>query len=112
MFKHAFGVLTVAVFVVGLASLSVSAATPTRGVVSGTAVPCTGPMYMPTAHLFVFQGTDLVGTGQFRTGSTFRFSLRPGRYLITNNRAYPRVGTSFRIRGSRLTHVIMVDACE
>ena len=104
--------LAVAMFVFGLALSSASAATPERGVVSGKAVPCSGPMYIPTAHLSVFQGKVLVASGRFRTGSTFRFPLPPGRYVITNNRAYPTVGTSFRIQAHRLTHVVMMDACE
>ena len=112
MVKRALGALAVAIFVFGLALSSASAATPERGVVSGKAVPCSGPMYIPTAHLSVFQGKVLVASGRFRTGSTFRFPLPPGRYVITNNRAYPTVGTSFRIQAHRLTHVVMMDACE
>jgi hypothetical protein len=69
-------------------------------------------MYVPIARLSVFQGKALVATGRFRTGSEFRFRLPPGRYVITNNRAYPTVGTPFRIRAGRLTQVVMIDACE
>lgn len=112
MVKRALGLLAVAIFVFGLASTSASAATPSRGVVSGKAVPCSGPMYVPIARLSVFQGKALVATGRFRTGSEFRFRLPPGRYVITNNRAYPTVGTPFRIRAGRLTQVVMIDACE
>ena len=112
--RRALGLLAVAIFVFGLASASasVSAATPGRGVVSGKAVPCSGPMYVPIARLSVFQGKALVASGRFRTGSEFRIPLPPGRYVITNNRAYPTVGTRFRIRANRLTHVVMMDACE
>jgi hypothetical protein len=110
--KRCLGPLTVVPLVVGLASFSASAATTERGVVSGKAVPCIGPMYIPTAHLSVFKGKELITSRQFRTGSTFRFSLPPGRYVLTNNRAYPTVGTHFHIRAGRLSHVVMVDACE
>lgn len=112
MVKRAFDVLASAILVFGIMSSSASAATTERGVVSGKAVPCSGPMYIPTAHVSVFQGTVLVASGRFRTGSTFRFRLPPGRYVITDNRAYPTVGTSFRIHAHRLTRVVMMDACE
>jgi hypothetical protein len=112
MVKRALGPLAVAIFVFGLASSSASAATPERGIVSGKAVPCSGPIYVPTAHLSVFQGKVLLASGRFRTGSRFQFPLAPGRYVITNNRAYPTVGTPFRIRANRLTLVVMMDACE
>jgi hypothetical protein len=112
MVKRALGPLAVAILVFGLALSSASAATPERGFVSGKAVPCSGPMYVPTAHVSVFQGKVLVVSRRFRTGSTFRFPLPPGRYVITNNRVYPKVGTLFRIRANRLTHVVMTDACD
>jgi hypothetical protein len=112
MVKRALGLLAVAIFVFGLTSTSATADTTGRGVVSGKAVPCSGPMYVPIARLSVFQGKVLVASGRFRTGSKFRFLLPPGRYVITNNRAYSTVGTPFRIRANRLTHVVMMDACE
>lgn len=112
MWARALGPLTVVILVLGLASFGAGAATPARGVVSGKAVPCSGPMYVPTAHVSVFRGRALVTSGRFRTGTTFRFSLPAGRYLITNNRAYPTVGTPFRIRGGGLTRVVMKDDCD
>ena len=112
MMKRIRGPLAVAICVFGLGLSSASAATPERGLVSGKAVPCSGPMYAPTAYVAVFHGKVLEVSRRLRTGSTFRFLLPPGRYVITNNRAYPKVGTPFRIRGNRLTHVVMTDACD
>jgi hypothetical protein len=112
MVKRALGPLAMAIFAFGPALSSASATTPERGFVSGKAVPCSGPMYVPTAHVSVFQGKVLVVSRGFQTGSTFRFPLAPGRYVITNNRAYPTVGTHFRIRAHRLTHIVMTDACD
>jgi hypothetical protein len=110
--KRVLAILAVAIFVFGLALSSASAAAPERGFVVGNAVACSGPMNVPTAEVSVFQGKVLVVSRRFRTGSTFRFPLPPGRYLVTNNRAYPKVGTLFRIRANRLAHVVMTDDCD
>jgi hypothetical protein len=111
MLRRSFLTLAVAVFLVGLASSGCSAAPARKGAVSGTAVPCSGPMRIPTAHLDVFRGKAIVASGRFPTGSTFRFVLAPGRYTITDDPAYP-VGTPFRVRAGHLTHVVVVDDCE
>jgi hypothetical protein len=112
MVKRVLGALAVAISVMGLVLSSASAAAPEKGFVAGRAVPCSGPMSIPTAEVSLFQGKVLVASRRFRTGSTFRFSLPPGRYLITNNQAYPKVGTLFRIRANRLVHVVMTDDCD
>jgi len=95
----------------GACSFDAGTALPRKGVVEGKAVPCAGPMEIPTAHLAVFRGRTLVASGRFPTGSTFRFVLRPGRYAITDNAADP-MGTRFSIRASHLTHVVVVDSCD
>ena len=86
---RAFALLAVAILVFGPVSASASAATPERGVVSGKAVPCSGPMYVPIARLSVFHGKVLVASGRFRTGSEFQFSLPPGRFVITTAKSTP-----------------------
>jgi hypothetical protein len=82
------------------------------GAVVGRAVPCSGPMYIPTAQLAVFRDRTLVVSGRFHTGSPFRFTLPPGRYVITNNRADPTFGAPFRIRAGHVARVVVPDACE
>jgi hypothetical protein len=109
--RRFFFALAAGLFLVGLASSGCSAAPARKGAVSGTAVPCSGPMRIPTAHLAVFRGKALVASGRFPTGSTFHFVLAPGRYTITDDPAY-RAGTPFRVRAGRLTHVVVVDDCE
>jgi hypothetical protein len=103
--------LALGILFLGLVSFDVGAASPQKGVVEGKAVPCSGPMRIPTAHLAVFKGRALIASGRFPTGSTFHFALSPGRYTITDNAAYP-TGTPFRVRARHLTHVVVVDSCE
>jgi hypothetical protein len=115
MVRRLFGLLIVAGAVLGLASCGAGPGEPAlleKGVVTGTAVPCAGPMAVPTAHLAVFEGTRLVATGRFRTGAPFRFVLPAGRYVITNNAASPAFGTGFRIRAGHVDHVVVLDACD
>jgi hypothetical protein len=112
VWRRIVGALIVAISLLGLASFSAGAAPPIKGTVIGKAVPCSGPMYVPTSHLSVFRGAALVAAGRFRSGSTFRFVLPPGRYVITDNRADPAGGTHFRIRAGRLAHVVVIDGCS
>lgn len=111
MLKHLSVSLALGIFLLGLVSFGAGAASPREGVVEGKAVPCSGPMRIPSAHLAVFRGRALVASGRFPTGSTFHFVLLPGRYTITDNAAYP-AGTPFRVRARHLTHVVVVDSCE
>jgi hypothetical protein len=103
--------LVVGIVLPGFTSAAASAVTPEKGAVSGKAVPCAGPFRVPTARLGVFKGTTMVASGRFRSGSTFHIALAPGRYTITNDPVSPN-GTSFRVRADRVTHVVIVNACD
>ena len=87
-----------------------------RGEVIGTAVPCAGPLFVPTADLSIYRGHQLVVQRRLPTGATFRFSLRPGHYVITNSGspfgAGHMPGEPFIIRQGQTTQVHVIDWCE
>lgn len=80
------------------------------GVATGKAVPCAGPMYVPTTHLGVYAGHVLVARKSVPTGGNFRFVLPPGRYTISNEGHYVG-GPTFLVYTGRTTHVVVLDYC-
>lgn len=80
------------------------------GIATGTAVPCAGPLDVPTAHLGIYAGTHLVARRTVPSGDRFRFALPPGRYTISNEGHYEPTPT-FRIRAGRTTRVVVRDGC-
>ncbi|HTU38154.1 MAG TPA: hypothetical protein VMF35_09060 [Acidimicrobiales bacterium] len=94
-----------------------SGAVPARaGVAVGIAVPCAGPMFVPTAHLWVYRGAQLVAYRAVPTGATFRFVLRPGAYVISND-GDPRQpglppGNAFAVHAGATTHVVVLNYCS
>lgn len=88
-----------------------AAATPVKtGEVTGTAVPCGGLAYEPTAHLEVYRGARLVATKAVPTGRRFRFVVHPGRYVISNE-GHPDGSPAFTVRPGRTTHVRVFNYC-
>ena len=84
------------------------------GVATGRAAPCAGPMAELVAHLSVYRGL-LVDRMSVPAGSTFRFRLAPGIYIISNQ-GHPgrfvgskpfrvRSGTYHSSRGEKPLHV-------
>ncbi len=101
---------SVLVLVLSLGSLGAGASHPRTGVATGTAVPCTGPLNVPIAHLGVYRGTRLVAARSVPTGRRFRFVLPPGRYTISNE-GHPDGSPTFVVRPGRTTHVRVFDYC-
>jgi hypothetical protein len=112
MSSRLLGRLLAGIMVLALASCGDAVVVAQRGAVAGRAVPCAGPMHLPTAHLAVFRGGTLVASGRFPTGSRFHFALTPGRYVITNNRASLAFGTPFVVRAGHLSRVVVLNGCE
>lgn len=86
-----------------------------RGVATGLAVPCSGPMYEPKAHLRIYHGPHQVAQKFVSTGTTFRFVLPSGHYVISNDgdptrSGYPP-GDSFQVSAGVTTHVVVVNYC-
>jgi hypothetical protein len=109
------GFLTV---ILGVGSLTVvtsstTAAEAKPGVAKGQAVPCAGPAAEPVANLSVHHENTLVSRTSVPTGSTFRFDLPPGTYVISNQGHPGRyVGSkSFRVRSGHTTHVVVRNFC-
>ncbi len=85
------------------------------GVAVGIAVPCASIQYVSTAHLSVYRGTRLVAHKEVTTGTPFRFVLRPGRYVISNDgdpyQPYKPPGDPFFVRAGQRTNVVVMDYC-
>ena len=103
--------------VVAATPTSALAASAKMGTATGQAVPCAG-LYTngraPAANLSVYRGSTLVRRASFPAGSTFRFSLAPGLYAISNQ-GHPgsSVGIMpFRIRSGQITHVVVRNVCK
>jgi hypothetical protein len=109
------GFLTV---LLGVASLTVvtssaTAAEPKPGVATGRAVPCAGPPTVTIANLSVYHGSTLIRRSSVPAGTTFRFVLPPGTYVISNQ-GHPGqyVGSKpFRVRSGHTTHVVVRNFC-
>lgn len=84
-----------------------------QGVATGRAVACSGPALDPVAHLNVYKGKTLVRSTSLPQGSTFRFILKPGTYVISNEGHPGRyVGSApFKVLAGRSTHVTVRDFC-
>ena len=105
-----FGVSSLAV----VTSSATAVATAKPGVATGRAVPCAGLAAEPVARLSVYHGSVFVSRKTVPAGSTFRFDLPPGTYVISNQGHPGRyVGTKpFRVRSGQTTHVVVRNFCE
>jgi hypothetical protein len=94
--------------------LSATAAQVKTGVATGRAVPCAGLGAAPVAHLSVYKRGALASRASVPAGSTFRFDLPPGTYVISNQGHPGRyVGSKpFRVRSGRTTHVVVRNFCR
>jgi hypothetical protein len=116
----------VCVVLLTAAPLTGMAAQVKTGTATGRTVPCgIGPVTTKREEaallkaewpLSVYQGSTLVRKASFRLGSTFRFALPPGIYVISNDATPPQhpaySGSSpFRISSGRSTHVVVEDLC-
>jgi hypothetical protein len=71
--------------VVALAGCSSPPAAVT-GVMTGRADACGGaPAYLPTAQLHIYKSGSLVTNKSVPNGSTYKFVLPAGTYLVTNS---------------------------
>jgi hypothetical protein len=97
-----------------LVSSSTTAAQVKPGVATGRAIPCAGLGAEPVAHLSVYHGSTLASRESVPAGSTFRFDLSPGTYVISNQGHPGRyVGSKpFHVRSGRTTHVVVRDFCR
>jgi hypothetical protein len=70
-------------------------------------------MAEPVAHLSVYRAGALVERRSVPAGSTFRFHLAPGTYIISNQGHPGRfVGSNpFRVRSGRTTSVMVRNFC-
>jgi len=103
--------LTTVGTVLAIATLAGCSAGPTTGVLTGKAWPCAGPHFIHVAHLTVFRGTTPVDHAQIPGGSTYRFVLPPGRYLVTNTGG-PGGAPNVVVETGRTTHVNVPDLCK
>jgi hypothetical protein len=83
------------------------------GVATGRAVPCAGPQTVSIAHLSIYRGSTLIRSTSVPAGSTFRFDLPPGIYVISNQGHPGRyVGSKpFRVRSGQTTDVVVRNFC-
>ena len=112
--RHLLGFMAVLLGVGSFVAAPPSASAAARaGVATGRAVPCAGPTAAPIAHLSVYRGRTLVGRSSVSTGSTFRFRLVPGTYIISNQGHPGRfVGSEpFRVRSGQTTRVVLRNFC-
>ena len=102
--------ITALAFVPGVASASGSK----FGVATGKAIACSGPAFEPVAHLSVYREDSLIRSLSLPQGDTFRFMLKPGVYVISNQGHPGRyVGSPpFRVRSGRTTHVTVRNFCR
>jgi len=84
---------------------------PQTGVLTGTAWPCAGPSFIHIAHLWVFKGDKVVKQAAVPGGRSYRFVLRPGRYLITNT-GNPGGPSNAVVIVGQTTHVNVPDLCK
>jgi hypothetical protein len=106
-------VLLLAVGSLGMMSPTGAAAVARPGVATGRAAPCAGPMAELVAHLSVYRAGVLVDRMSVPAGSTFRFRLAPGIYIISNQGHPGRFMGSkpFRVRSRRITRVVVRNLC-
>jgi hypothetical protein len=81
------------------------------GVVTGTADACSGIMAEATAHLEVYRDDVLVARQQVPNGSTYRFVLPPGRYIVTNTGNPQNIGDGVTVSGGHTSELDIADSC-
>ena len=78
---------------VGVALLFDGCGSNSNGVITGSVQRCT--VYAGPVTISVYRGATVVATQTVRAGTTYHFSLPPGRYRISTGRslgdAYPAV---------------------
>jgi hypothetical protein len=102
--------LLFALALTGLGAGAVGTGEVHPGIATGKAVPCAGPIYVPTAHLGVYSRKVLVAQKTVPTGEQFRFVLPPGRYTISNEGHYVG-GPTFSVQADRTTRVVVMNYC-
>jgi len=81
------------------------------GVVTGTADACSGIMAEATAHLEVYRGDVLVARQQVPNGTTYRFVLPPGRYIVTNTGNPQNIGDGVSVSDGHTSELDIADSC-
>lgn len=84
---------------------------PQTGVLTGKAWPCAGPSFIHTARLWVYRGRTAVAHTEVPGGSTYRFVLPPGRYVVTNTGTSGGTPNAVVVAGGT-TRVNVPDLCK
>ena len=100
------------VFAIGLA-LSACPSSPS-GVMTGRVYTCTGLAFanrVPPATLEVYRDNRLVVYRRLPNGSTYRFVLAPGHYLVSNTGNAQTDAHPFDVLAGQTVHLDIPDEC-
>ena len=91
-----------------------SSAGAATGVVTGRAWACSGPYRGPgslLATLQVYRGHALIATKTIPSGTRYRFTLSPGRYVVSNT-GNRKGQPSVSVHSSQVSRVNIPDICK